>query len=48
MTAGAGRLTTAAGAALAIERGQTIVIPFAAGAVTISGSVTAIRCRAGG
>ena len=47
VTAGAGELRYADGPALPISRGQTIVIPYSAGAGKLSGGMTAIRCRAG-
>ncbi len=41
---GSGRLEWDGGA-LELARGQTLVIPFAAGPLRLSGSVTAFRCR---
>jgi mannose-6-phosphate isomerase len=42
--AGAGTLTPARGGAVAIRRGHTVLVPFAAGDCTLEGAVTVIRC----
>jgi mannose-6-phosphate isomerase len=42
--AGAGELTTEDGEKSALGKGDTVVVPHAAGAVTIDGELTAIRC----
>jgi mannose-6-phosphate isomerase len=41
---GAGRLETPTGG-LPLRRGQTVLMPYAAGAVTVSGDVHVVRCR---
>ena len=41
---GAGELTTEDGETMALGKGDTVVVPHAAGAVTIGGELTAIRC----
>jgi mannose-6-phosphate isomerase len=41
---GAAELTTADGEKLALGKGDTVVVPHAAGATTIDGELTAIRC----
>lgn len=43
-TAGEGRLDTDAGA-VGLQRGMTVLLPHAAGAVTLSGDVEVLRCR---
>jgi mannose-6-phosphate isomerase len=45
VTAGAGELRTAGGYRAAVGRGETLVIPYAAGAWTLDGDLTAIACR---
>jgi mannose-6-phosphate isomerase len=47
VTAGGGDLHSSAGSTTPIGRGQTVLIPYAAGDCAISGAVTAIRCRSG-
>ena len=42
---GSGRLETAAGDAMPLRRGQTVLLPHAAGATTVSGAVHVVRCR---
>lgn len=42
---GAGRLATEHGGTLDLLRGQTIVVPHAAGLSTVDGDVTVVRCR---
>jgi mannose-6-phosphate isomerase len=42
---GAGRLETTAGDAMPLRRGQTVLLPHAAGAATVSGAVHVVRCR---
>jgi mannose-6-phosphate isomerase len=44
VTAGQGRLTTDAGAAVPVGRGSTVVIPHAAGPAVLDGSIEGIRC----
>jgi mannose-6-phosphate isomerase len=41
---GTGELTTEDGEKLALGKGDTVVIPYAAGSTTIDGELTAIRC----
>jgi mannose-6-phosphate isomerase len=41
---GAGRMSTALGGSLDLKRGQTVLVPHAAGAATIAGELTAVRC----
>ena len=41
---GEGTLRTSAGDELALRRGATVLVPFAAGATTLSGDIEAIRC----
>jgi mannose-6-phosphate isomerase len=41
---GAAELTTEDGDILALSKGETLVVPYAAGAITINGKLTAIRC----
>jgi mannose-6-phosphate isomerase len=41
---GAGQLTTEDGEMLGLGKGDTVVVPHAAGAVAIDGRLTAIRC----
>jgi mannose-6-phosphate isomerase len=43
-TSGSGVLATESGASVAIERGSTVLIPFAAGSCRVNGSVAGIRC----
>lgn len=43
--AGAGTLRTERGGAVELRRGATLVVPHAAGASTVDGQVTAVRCR---
>lgn len=45
VTAGAGTLTTANAGTVELRRGTTVAIPHAAGAGTLTGDVTAIRCQ---
>ncbi|HEX3791246.1 MAG TPA: class I mannose-6-phosphate isomerase [Pseudonocardiaceae bacterium] len=42
---GNGRLITERGGALELRRGESVVVPFGAGASTVEGAVTAVRCR---
>ncbi|HEX5406184.1 MAG TPA: class I mannose-6-phosphate isomerase [Pseudonocardiaceae bacterium] len=42
---GQGKLSTANGGSVDLTRGQTLVVPHAAGGSTVDGSLTAIRCR---
>lgn len=44
---GSGELTTSGGDVLPVSAGQTLVTPYACGDLTLTGSVTAIRCRPG-
>jgi len=44
---GAGRLATGAGHDLPVHSGQTLLTPHACGDLTLTGPVTAIRCRPG-
>jgi mannose-6-phosphate isomerase len=46
IVAGRGEMTCASGAVVAVTRGDTLLVPYAAGACTLRGMVTAIRCRA--
>ncbi|HEV2782076.1 MAG TPA: class I mannose-6-phosphate isomerase [Actinophytocola sp.] len=41
---GAGQLTTGDGEMLALAKGDTVVVPYAAGSTTIGGELVAIRC----
>lgn len=43
-TAGAGELETVAGDRLRLARGETLLVPFGAGACRVAGEVEAIRC----
>lgn len=43
--AGTGYLHTARGGSLPLSRGQTVVVPFAAGSSTVDGDLTVVRCR---
>jgi mannose-6-phosphate isomerase len=45
VTDGEGELRSATGEPLAVRRGSTVLVPFAAGAAELTGSVRAIRCR---
>jgi mannose-6-phosphate isomerase len=45
VTGGAGQLRSETGRAQPLAGGQTVVLPYAAGACTIEGTVSAIRCR---
>ncbi len=45
VTAGAGRLATESGEALALSRGDAAVVPFAAGPWHVEGAVEALVCR---
>jgi mannose-6-phosphate isomerase len=45
VTAGRGRLEPEAGAAIVVSAGDTLVVPYEAGTVTLRGAVTAIRAR---
>ena len=47
VTAGRGELRSSDGSSTPIGRGQTVLIPYAAGDCVISGPVTVIRCRSG-
>jgi len=42
---GAGTLTCASGPPLDVAEGQTVLLPYAAGPIRLSGPVTALRCR---
>ena len=42
---GSGGLRSADGAELPLSRGQTVLVPHAAGACTLSGQLEAVRCR---
>jgi mannose-6-phosphate isomerase len=44
-TGGEGELRVAEGEPVALRRGSTVVVPFASGAVQITGTVEAVRCR---
>jgi mannose-6-phosphate isomerase len=44
-TGGEGDLRGAQGDPVALRRGSTVLVPFASGAVDVTGSVEAIRCR---
>lgn len=44
---GAGRLLTENGHDIPVHAGQVLLTPYSAGALTVSGPVTAIRCRPG-
>jgi mannose-6-phosphate isomerase len=41
---GTGDLTTEDGEMTALAKGDTVVVPYAAGAVTVDGDLVAIRC----
>jgi len=41
---GAGQLTTEDGEMLGLDKGDTVVVPHAAGATAIDGRLSAIRC----
>jgi mannose-6-phosphate isomerase len=41
---GAGQLTTEDGEMLGLAKGDTVVVPHAAGSTAIDGTLTAIRC----
>jgi mannose-6-phosphate isomerase len=43
--AGAGILETESGAELALAKGDTVLVPYAAGASNLLGHVTVIRCQ---
>lgn len=43
--AGGGTLSAESGGQLAISRGSTVLVPYAAGAAMLAGEVRAIRCR---
>ncbi|TXR55617.1 carbohydrate kinase [Quadrisphaera setariae] len=43
--AGAGQLATATGAEVRLERGSTVLVPHAAGPVTVEGDVELVVCR---
>ena len=43
--AGAGRLATTSGAELALQPGTIALVPYAAGAGTLTGTATVVRCR---
>jgi mannose-6-phosphate isomerase len=45
VTAGSGQLQSATGTPMALQRGQTVLVPFAAGECTLRGDVTVLRCR---
>jgi mannose-6-phosphate isomerase len=42
---GVGQLQSAAGDGMPLRRGQTVLLPHAVGATTVSGAVHAVRCR---
>jgi mannose-6-phosphate isomerase len=42
---GEGQLVSEDGGPLGIARGSTVLIPYAAGETTLSGSIVAVRCR---
>ena len=42
---GTGTLRTEEGDELALERGRTVLVPYAAGATTVTGAVDLLRCR---
>lgn len=42
---GAGQLATEAGGTLPLRRGQTLLLPHAAGRATMSGDIDVVRCR---
>jgi mannose-6-phosphate isomerase len=42
---GRGTLETESGETLGVESGDTLLVPYAAGACTLRGDVTAVRCR---
>lgn len=42
---GAGELSTAAGGAMPVRRGQTVLVPHASGQATLTGDLEVIRCR---
>ena len=44
VTAGEGALRSSQGDELALRRGATALVPFGAGATTLSGDIEAIRC----
>jgi mannose-6-phosphate isomerase len=44
VTDGTGALSTDAGLTVAIGRGSTVLIPFAAGLCTLAGEIQAVRC----
>lgn len=44
MTAGTGAITPQAGQPVPVRRGSTVLIPYAAGPLDLTGDVTAIRC----
>ena len=44
VTAGDGHLATEAGASVPVARGSTVLIPHAAGPVTLTGAVEGVRC----
>jgi len=44
-TGGAASLETEHGGAVPLRRGSTLLVPYAAGACTVAGDATAIRCR---
>jgi mannose-6-phosphate isomerase len=41
---GAGRLETERGGELALERGQTVLVPYASGSTRLVGEVDVVRC----
>jgi mannose-6-phosphate isomerase len=43
--AGSGRLHTERGGTLELRKGETLVVPHVAGASTVEGEVTVVRCR---
>jgi mannose-6-phosphate isomerase len=45
ITSGSGSLETEAGSAIAVSRGDTVVVPFGAGVSRLTGDVSAVRCR---
>jgi len=44
VTDGAGQLTTQSGASVPIGRGSTVLIPYAAGAAVLAGTIEGVRC----
>jgi mannose-6-phosphate isomerase len=44
VTEGQGQLTAGGGAAVPVRRGSTVLIPYAAGPVTLTGALAGVRC----